>query len=101
MEIIQFEQLIGFEWDAGNRDKNQIKHQVTNGECEQLFFNSPLIILEDSKHSAREARYVAFGKTNQEKRLTVIFTVRNQLIRIISARGMHKKERVFYENFKT
>ena len=89
--------ITGFEWDSGNREKNQIKHSVTTGDCEQVFFNKPLVILNDLKHSQAEERYAAFGVTNAGRKLAVIYTVRNNLIRVISARDMNKKERAFYD----
>ena len=92
----EFPECTGFEWDAGNRDKN-LKHAVQYWECEQLFFNQPLVVLEDLKHSEAEARFAAFGQTDAGRRLTVIFTLRRQKIRVISARDMHKKEKLFYE----
>ena len=87
----------GFQWDEGNINKNLYKHKVENWECEQVFFNEPLIILDDSKHSYAEKRWAAFGKTDAGKLLTVIFTKRGSLIRVISARVMKRKERNFYE----
>ena len=91
-------QLDGFEWDEGNRDKSRLKHKVSNGECEEIFLNQPLIILEDHKHSKEEQRYAAYGMTNDGRRLHVIFTVRERRHRVISARDMHRKERQFYED---
>lgn len=93
-----FSQLDGFEWDEGNRDKNRLKHKVSNGECEEVFFNQPLIILDDAVHSQDEARYAAYGVTNAGRRLMVYFTVREIKYRVISARDMHRKERQFYED---
>jgi len=92
-----FEQFSGFQWDRGNIDKNLIKHNVKNWECEQVFFNRPLLVLDDSKHSSSEKRWAAFGKTDIERLLVVIFAKRNNLIRIISARDMNKRERKFYD----
>jgi uncharacterized protein len=100
MTDIFFERLSGFDWDEGNRDKNSNKHGVSNWECEQLFFNEPLIILEDARHSASEQRMHALGRTDDDRELFIVFTVRNSLIRMISARDMHKKERKFYEQAK-
>ncbi len=94
---IDFEKLAGFEWDQGNIDKNRIKHNVENWECEQIFFNDPLIILDDPKHSIAEKRFAAFGRTNTGRFLVIIFTIRGKLIRVISAREMKRKERSFYE----
>lgn len=91
-----FEQFSGFQWDRGNIDKNLVKHNVENWECEQVFFNRPLFVLDDPKHSVPENRWAAFGKTDAGRFLAVIFTKRGNLIRIISARDMNKRERKFY-----
>jgi len=87
----------GFEWDQGNIEKNWTKHNVSPVECEQAFFNEPLIILDDSKHSALEKKYAAFGRTDTGRLLVVIFTKRSMLLRVISARDMNRRERKFYE----
>ena len=92
-----FEQFSGFQWDGGNIDKNLIKHNVENWECEQVFFNRPLLVLDDIRHSVSEKRWAAFGKTDADRFLVVIFTKRGNLIRIISARDMNKRERKFYD----
>lgn len=93
-----FRGLTGFEWDDGNRSKSQTKHGVSPGEAEQLFFNEPLVVIDDTKHSKIEKRFAAFGVTDAGRRLVAIYTIRSEKIRIISARDMHKKERAFYEN---
>jgi len=93
----EFKQIVGFEWDVGNIDKNLIKHGVENWECEQIFFNEPLIVFDDPKHSQFERRWSVFGKTDAGRKLTVIITVRNRLIRVISVRDMSQKERKYYE----
>ena len=93
----EFEDIVGFQWDEGNADKNRITHGVENWECEQVFFNAPLLILGDVKHSAMERRWAAFGQTDYGRLLVVVFTKRGNLIRIISARDMNRKERKFYE----
>jgi len=92
-----FEQFSGFQWDRGNIDKNLIKHNVENWECEQVFFNRPLLVLEDTRHSVSEKRWVAFGKTDTDRFLVLVFTRRGNLIRMISARDMNKRERKFYD----
>lgn len=97
--IYHFPFVVGFDWDAGNKSKNFQKHRISNSECEQIFFNEPLIILDDAKHSQKERRHAAFGFTDDNKKLTVVFTMRSNLIRIISARSMNKKEREFYDKF--
>ena len=93
----EFEKFSGFERDEGNSEKNRIKHHVENWECEQIFFNDPLIILDDPKHSIHENRFAAFGRTDLGRVLVVIFTMRGKLIRVISARNMNRRERSFYE----
>lgn len=93
----EFSEFSGFEWDNGNIDKNLGKHNVENWECEQIFFNEPLIVLEDTRHSLSEKRLAAFGKTNARRMLIVVFTKREKLLRVISARDMNRKERKFYE----
>ena len=82
----------GFEWDQGNIVKNWDKHFVSAGECEQIFFNKPLIIKRDSEHSQFENRYYALGRTNIDRLLFAVFTVRKEKIRIISARDMTDSE---------
>jgi len=92
-----FGQYSGFQWDKGNIDKNLIRHHVENWECEQVFFNRPLLVLDDARHSVSENRWAAFGKTDGDRFLVVIFTARDNLIRVISARDMNRRERKFYD----
>ena len=92
-----FEGVEGFQWDAANSEKNQLKHSVLPLECEEVFFNNPILLFDDVKHSQLEARYYLLGKTNTERKLFIVFTVRSKLIRVISARDMSKKERAIYE----
>jgi uncharacterized protein len=88
--------LTGFE-DEGNLTKNWERHQVSALECEQVFFNRPLMSLPDEPHSDSEPRYYALGQTDSGRRLLVVFAVRSNLIRVISARDMSRKERKVYE----
>ena len=90
--------ITGFEWDAGNSRKNE-KHGVTASEAEQIFFNEPLLLLEDVTHSQTEARFHALGITDAGRQLHATFTLRGAgtRIRIISARDMHRRERTIYE----
>ena len=89
---------IGFTWNKANAEKNWLKHNVTSSECEQIFFNTPLIVADDKKHSQKEARYYALGKTEKNGWLFIVFTIRKNHIRVISARNMNKKERQVYNN---
>jgi uncharacterized DUF497 family protein len=96
--MIDLSKVIGFEWDEGSSRKNE-QHGASMAEAERVFFNSPLLVLPDSRHSEAELRIHALGKTNERRRLHITFTLRDagQFIRVISARDMHRKERVIYE----
>jgi uncharacterized protein len=86
----------GFQWDDMNVHKNWLKHRVSVSECEQVFFNRPLAVNDDQKHSLLERRYHALGQTDAGRLLFVAFAIRDTSIRIISARDMSKKERRAY-----
>jgi uncharacterized DUF497 family protein len=92
----EFDNFESFDWDSGNSDKNWVRHQVTQGECEQVFFNEPIIVSADEKHSQSESRWYLLGTTDSGRLLVVVFTKRKNKIRIISARNMNKKERNEY-----
>jgi uncharacterized protein len=96
--MINLRSITGFNWDDGNARKND-KHGVSMAEAEQVFFNAPLLLLEDSAHSQQEPRLHALGKTDVGRTLHISFTLRQSgtWIRVISARDMHRKERVIYE----
>jgi uncharacterized DUF497 family protein len=95
---MDLERIVGFEWDAGNARKNE-KHRVAQNEAEQAFFDPRLFVVADSSHSVGEARFHALGVTIDGRRLHVTFTLRvdGTLIRVISARDMHRKERFIHE----
>ncbi len=96
--MIDLSKIIGFNWDDGNARKNE-KHGVSTADAEQVFFNVPLLLLDDASHSQQEPRLHALGKTDEGRTLHITFTLRRsgQLIRVISARDMHRKERAIYE----
>ena len=91
-----FLHVSGFEWDAGNSDKNWRRHGVSQGEAEQVFFNRPIGVASDPKHSGPELRYFALGRTDAGRRLLVVFTLRGSLLRVISARPMSRSEGRIY-----
>jgi uncharacterized DUF497 family protein len=98
--MMNFERIVGFDWDTGNSAKSVDRHDVSPMEAEQVFANEPLFITPDQAHSQTEQRYRALGKTRNDRLLTVIFTLREleTKIRIISARDMHRKEKALYES---
>lgn len=91
-----FPDLTGFDWDAGNSDKNWLAHDVTQGETEQAYFNRPVIVAWDSLHSQAETRYYVLGRTSAGRCLTIAFTIRGTLVRPIMARDMSRPERRLY-----
>jgi uncharacterized DUF497 family protein len=86
----------GFEWDAGNLGKSFLRHAVSPGEAEEIFFHAPLLLLDDLAHSEHESRFLAHGTTAVGRLLTAAFTVRGKRIRVISVRDMSRKERRIY-----
>ena len=98
MEVLS--NLTGFDWDKGNRDKNWVKHKVSDAECEEILFNIPSVVFPDEGHSESEKRYYALGSTDMNRLLFLVFTVRRDRIRVISARDMTKKERKRYQELK-
>jgi len=87
----------GFEWDKYNSEKIKKKHDVISFECEQVFFNLPVIAGDDEKHSETENRFYVLGQTDSGRLLFLVFTVRKDKLRVISARDMNKKERRVYQ----
>ena len=95
--MLTIKNAIGFIWNKGNIDKNWTRHKVTNQECEEVFFDGKKKIFKDKLHSGKEERFRIIGKTKKERLLFVVFTIRKDKIRIISARDINKKEVYLYE----
>lgn len=96
--MLNLDRIEGFDWDDGNSRKSAEKHGVSQAEAEQVFFNEPLLLMEDARHSMDEPRFHALGQTDDGRLLQVSFTLRadGRLVRVISARDMHRKERSRY-----
>ena len=90
----------GFQWDQHNEVKNWERHQASVAECEEVFFNVPLVVQDDPKHSQREPRFYCLGHTDAGRLLFVVFTIRGTLIRVISARDVSRKEREVYRKYE-
>ena len=86
----------GFDWDKANWHKSWEKHQVSPFECEQVFFNRPLVVLVSQGRNADEERFYSLGKTDSGRMLFLVFTMRGEQVRIISARPMSREERKEY-----
>lgn len=91
-----FPELAGFQWDAGNSQKNWLSHDVSQAETEQVFFNRPALLMPDVQHSADETRHYVLGRSNAGRYLTIVFTIRDTLVRPIMARDMSRRERRLY-----
>ncbi len=88
-----FPDLTGFQWDAGNSEKNWLAHNVSQAETEQVFFCRPVLVVPDEHHSQEETRHFLLGRTTSGRGLTVAFAVRSTLVRPIMARDMSRRER--------
>ena len=88
--------LEGFEWDAGNSDKNWHHHRVRQAEAEQVLLNRPVVFAADLTHSRTETRFFTLGRTESGRHLAVVFTTRGTRVRVISARPMSRAERRAY-----
>ena len=95
-ESIVLAGVTGFQWDEGNSEKNWRRHQVSQAEAEQVFFNRPLVVAPDPQHSSEELRHFALGRSNEGRHLTIVFTRRDDLLRVVSARPMSARERRVY-----
>lgn len=65
-----------------------------------MFFNEPLVVRSDPRYSQREKRYYALGQTRSERYLFVAFTIRRNLIRVITVRDMNRKENQAYAKYE-
>lgn len=85
----------GFEWDEGNLMHCR-KHGMESAEIETVFRNGPRVA-PDWKHASTEARFLAIGRTEEGRAAFVVFTMRGDLIRPLSARYMHAREVAKYD----
>lgn len=92
-----YPQVTVFDWNEGNIEKSRIKHGITPIESEEVFFQKPLLLFPDTKHSSKEKRFIALGRTKNNIWLIISYTMREEKIRIISARMQNQKERKIYE----
>ena len=86
---------ISFEWDDNKDQFNQEKHGVSFYEAQRAFTDPDRVIAEDMAHSDVEKRYYCFGKIDDAV-MTVRFTYRGNIIRIIGA-GYWRRGKKIYE----
>lgn len=97
MYMIDLNKITGVEWDKWNIDKSYKKQGITPNETEEIFLDEKVKIKKDIKHQEQEERFIAIGKTIQNKILFVVFTMRKDKIRIISGRLSNKQEKEVYQ----
>jgi uncharacterized protein len=86
-----------FEWDNRKADRNLVKHGVSFEEAESIFLDPNLYTEFDIGHSIEEDRYYSIGFSDRGRLLFVSHTIREDTIRIISARPCTPKEARFYD----
>jgi uncharacterized protein len=86
-----------FEWDPKKAKLNFEKHGVRFEEALTVFEDEKAITIFDYSHSAEEDRFVSLGKAKNGTVLSVVFTDREDRIRLIHARKANREERRFYE----
>ncbi len=102
MTVVALPEIVEFEWDAGNEQKNWITHHVSAEEAEEPFFAEERLVLEDKPHSTKQEKcYILIGKSKQGRLLFIVYTIRKEKIRIISSRDADKKEVLLYEKALT
>jgi Uncharacterized protein conserved in bacteria len=91
-----FQSIEGFQWDEASSSKNWTRHRVSQTEAEQVFLNRPVVLT--GARPGTETRWFALGRTDGDRLLTVVFTIRGPLLRVISARPMSRPERKRYDH---
>lgn len=82
--------MLIFEWD-------EKKHGVSFAEAESVFYDPRSITIPDEDHSETELRFIDIGTSNYDRILVVVYTERENKIRLKSARSASRKERKMYE----
>ena len=89
---------VRFEWDAGNNTKSYTKHGVSSEESESVFQDERRLDFPDPLHSGKKNRFVTLGRSSHPRVLFVAWTLRGQIVRVISVRPASRKERAVYED---
>ena len=87
-----------FEWDSDKAALNWQKHRITFDEAAEIFLY-PIYEMLDSRLNYGEERFIAIGRNRRFVFLTVVYTIRGNLIRIISVRRSTKKEKELYHDY--
>ena len=87
--------MVQFEWDPAKDKANQDKHGISFAEAQYAFADPHRVIARDLEHSQAEERFYCFGMVEGGV-LTVRFTYRDEVIRIIGA-GYWRRGKAIYE----
>jgi uncharacterized protein len=90
----------GFEWHGPKAAANRAKHKVTFEEASTIFGDPLGRITDDPRHSEGEARFVLLGESDRRRLLVVMFTERDEIVHLISARKATRREQREYEESK-
>lgn len=86
-----------FEWDENKAESNLAKHKLDFVDAAHLLISGDLYTMRSPYDN--EPRMIATGIIN-DRYATVIYTIRGETIRIISARPARQKERRNYDEQK-
>lgn len=89
--------MIIFEWDANKEKSNISRHDVDFTEAESVFYDPLSVTVADPDHSIEEHRFIDIGMSDKNRVLVVVYTEREEKIRIISVRKATPAERKDYE----
>lgn len=89
-----------FEWDKNKANANVQKHQISFEIAQEIFYKEEVLAFEDTRFNYKEVREIALGEV-EGIILYVMFTVREDRIRIISARKATEKEAKGYYDYFT
>ncbi len=92
---------LAFEWDEDKARENRKKHKVDFDEATTVFMDSFSVTIPDPEHSINESRYIDIGMSDKNRVLVVVYTERENKIRLISCRKATAAERRKYEEGNT
>ena len=86
-----------FEWDENKALENYRKHGIDFEEAKTVFNDPSATTIYDPDHSINEDRFIDLGRSSKGRILVVVYTERNETIRLISSRMATKRECWHYE----
>jgi hypothetical protein len=86
-----------FAWDEEKAEQNLRKHHISFEEAETVFDDPLSITISDPDHSSHEERFIDIGLSDKKRLLVVVYTERENKVRLISARLANRIERKKYE----